>query len=67
MHKEELIRKHELVSSQQYQEIRLRQLNNIVEKASSPISAEVLRGMLLLINETDQWEAEYNAALKKKE
>jgi hypothetical protein len=62
---EELKRKYDLVANEQYQCLRDEQLNLIVEKANSPLSSDIIRGMLLLINETDKWEQDFLAARKK--
>lgn len=64
---EELKRKYDLVANEQYKLLRDEQLNLIVEKANSPISSDIIRGMLLLINESDKWEEEFLAARKKAE
>lgn len=61
----ELIRKHNLVDNEQYKKLKEEYLSFIVDKANSSINSDVLRGMLLLINESDRWEKEYLSACKK--
>ena len=59
MPNEELKRRFELVDNQNYKALREEWVNYIVEKANSPMSSELIRGMLLLINESDSWETDY--------
>ena len=65
MDKEELSRKYRLVDNDNYKALRTEYLNLIVEKANSQLSSELLRGMLLLINESDSWERDYLIAVER--
>lgn len=56
---EELKRKYALVDNNIYPKLREEYLNYIVSQSNSPINPEVLRGMLLLINESDKWESNF--------
>ena len=58
--------KYDLVVSDTYKKLRELEVNYIIDKANSQLSAETLRGMLLLINERDRWEKEYISACKKR-
>lgn len=62
---DEITRKYKLIDNDNYKKLRNEYLRFIVEKANSPISSDVLRGMLLLVNESDRWEREYLAECKK--
>ena len=66
MDKEELIRRHELVTSSDYAAIRQRTLDYIVSASSSAINPEIIRGMLMVIKHIDSWETDYETALKKR-
>ena len=57
--------RYKLVNNEEYKQLREEYLNMIVSKASSPVSADIIRGMLLLINESDQWERNYLSACEK--
>lgn len=57
--------RYKLVNNDEYKQLREEYLNVIVSKASSPVSADIIRGMLLLINESDQWERTYLSACEK--
>lgn len=66
MLKEDILRtKYELVTSEDYKKLRELELNFIVDTSNSQLSAETLRGMLLLINERDKWERDYLRECKK--
>lgn len=66
MYKEDVLRtKYELVTSEDYKKLRELELNFIVDISNSQLSAETLRGMLLLINERDKWEKDYLKECKK--
>lgn len=62
---DETKRKYSLVDNDEYKKLRNEYLKFIVEKANSPINSDVLRGMLLLINESDRWKKEYLIECKK--
>ena len=64
---EELKRKYDLVANENYVNLRAEYLNYIVKQSNSQMSAELLRGMLLMINESDKWEQNFIAARKKVE
>lgn len=57
--------RYNLVNNDEYKKLRAEYLNVIVSKATAPLSADVIRGMLLLINESDQWERNYLSACEK--
>ena len=66
MSKEDILRaKYDLGTGEDCTKLRALELDFIVEKANSQLSAEMLRGMLLLINERDRWEREYLALCKQ--
>ena len=62
---DELKRKFDLVDNEVYPKLRAEYLNFIVNQANTQIPEGVLRGMLLLINESDKWEQNFMAARKK--
>lgn len=64
---EELKRKFDLVDNYNYEQLRMEQLNYIVKQSGSQSNPEVIRGMLLLINETDRWKQNFLSARKKME
>ncbi|MBQ6516801.1 hypothetical protein IJI31_06440 [bacterium] len=51
--------RYELVSTEQYKKLREKQLDLIVEKASSNYDAMEIRGMLKLIAFTDEWKNDF--------
>lgn len=57
--------RYNLVSNDNYKKLREEYLNCIVTKANSPLTADMIRGMLLLINESDQWERNFISACDK--
>ena len=65
MPNEELKRRFELVDNQNYKALREEWVNYIVGKANSTMSSELIRGMLLLINESDSWETDYIAVCER--
>ena len=65
MDRNELKRKYDIVANDNYKELREELLNYIVDKSNSPTNADIIRGMLLLINESDRWEKAYLAECEK--
>lgn len=65
MDREEIKRKYHLVESDTYKEIRAEALNYIVEVSGSPVPAERVQGMLLLIREIDGWRDAFERELEK--
>ena len=62
---DEIKRKYDLIDNEVYPKLRTEYLNYIVGQANSQIPEGVLRGMLLLINESDKWEQNFISARKK--
>ena len=62
---DELKRKYDLVDNEVYPKLRAEYLDYIVSQANTQINPEVLRGMLLLINQSDKWEQNFIDARKK--
>lgn len=63
MYREELTRRKELATSEQYKAIKTLAYEYIKECSMSEILSKEIRGMLLLINHIDSWVDEYNAEL----
>ena len=63
---EELLRKYELVTSNEYKEIRQEALNFIVNCGNSTIGSERIQGMLLLVGHIDSWKDDYEQELEKR-
>lgn len=67
MDKFEIItRKKDLSKSAEYQQIREELCTFIIKQANTGINAEVIRGMLMLLNEVDKWEDQYSSYIEKK-
>lgn len=66
MNTEEILRRHELVNSPVYLELKQEALNYIVKLSTSPMDEKVIKGMLLLLNFFDRWEDEYEQALARR-
>ena len=62
---EELKRKFDLVDNEVYPLLRAEYLDFIVKQANTNLSPEILRGMLLLINESDSWERRFMEERRK--
>lgn len=62
---EELKRKYNLVDNEIYPKLRAEYLDFIVKQANSQLPEGALRGMLLLINESDKWEDNFLIERKK--
>lgn len=56
-----------LAKSETYQHIRSQQLDEIVNRATSSITSDELRGMLKLIKLTDEWVSDYEDYRKRTE
>ena len=67
VNKAELKRKYDLVANEVYPELRKEYLDYIVKQANTSLPEGILRGMLLLINESDKWETNFISARKKEE
>jgi len=66
MYKDELLRKYNLAKSKEYQAIKKEFLDFILRASTgSVISAEKLQGMLLLLNEPENWILNFEIELKK--
>lgn len=63
MNTDELFRKYQL--AEKYAELRKEQLEYIVKASKGQIEDRLLRGMLMLIAETDSWKTSYEALLDK--
>ena len=64
MNTDELRRKYEL--SCNYDELRKEQLEFIVRASKGQIDDKLIRGMLMLIAETDSWKTAYEGLLKQR-
>lgn len=62
---DELKRKYDLVDNEVYPKLRTEYLDFVVKQSSSNINPEILRGMLLLINESDKWETNFKIERRK--
>lgn len=63
MNTDELFRKYQLAEN--YAELRKEQLEYIIKASKGQIEDRLLRGMLMLIAETDSWKTSYEALLEK--
>lgn len=63
MNTDELFRKYQLAEN--YAELRKEQLEYIIKASKGQIEDRLLRGMLMLIAETDSWKTSYEALLDK--
>ena len=63
MNTDELFRKYQL--AEKYAELRKEQLEYIIKASKGQIEDRLLRGMLMLIAETDSWKTSYEALLEK--
>ena len=57
---DELVAKNDLVTSEEWSEIRRRMLDHIVNIANSEINPLIIQGMLKVISDTDKWKDEYD-------
>lgn len=62
---DELKRKYDLVDNEVYPKLRAEYLDFVVKQANTQLNPEILKGMLLLINESDKWEQNFISARKK--
>lgn len=62
---DELKRKYDLVDNEVYPKLRAEYLDFIVKQSGTNLNPEILRGMLLLINESDKWEANFMSERRK--
>ncbi len=68
MNSAELLKiKYNLANSEIYKQIRSLQLDEIVNKSTSSITSDELRGMLKLIKLTDEWVNDYEEYRKRSE
>lgn len=58
---EELTKKYELITSNEWLKIREIQLNHIVSLANSAVDPLVIQGMLKNISDTDKWKSDFLA------
>lgn len=65
MNKDILVKKYDLIMSDEYSQIRSYQLDNIIRLANSDINPLILQGMLKTIADTDKWETEFKNERKK--
>lgn len=63
MDREIMRRKYEIATSDVYKELRDFYLEHIINSSNSNLDDKHIRGMLLLINESDSWEARYKSAV----
>lgn len=66
MYNEELYKRYELATSQNYKEIKARCYEFIKSCAKSPAMAVHTNGMLHLIDHIDSWVSDYEAELAKR-
>ena len=62
---DELKRKYDLIDNEVYPKLRAEYLDFIVKQSGTNLNPEILRGMLLLINESDKWEANFMSERRK--
>lgn len=62
---EEITNKYELIKSEQWQKIRMIELNHIVKLSAGNLDPVLIVGMLRNINNIDKWEDDFLS--KKKE
>lgn len=65
LNQDELTRRYQLATSQQYKDLKSEWFKDITEISSSTQQPLLLQGMLMLINRTDKWETDYLKAVKK--
>lgn len=63
MDRETIRKKYEIVTSDMYKELRDFYLEHIISSSNSNLDDKHIRGMLLLINESDSWEERYKSAV----
>ena len=62
---DELKRKFDLIDNEVYPKLRAEYLDFIVKQANSQLPEGALRGMLLLISESDKWESNFISERRK--
>lgn len=62
---DELKRKYDLIDNEVYPKLRAEYLDFVVKQANTQLNPEILKGMLLLINESDKWEQNFISARKR--
>ena len=58
-------KRYEIVTTKTYKELRRLYQDVITELSGSAIDEKLLKGMLLLLRESDSWEAKYISAVDK--
>jgi len=62
---DELKRRYDLIDNEVYPKLRAEYLDFIVKQSGTNLNPEILRGMLLLINESDKWESNFITERRK--
>lgn len=62
---DELKRKFDLIDNEVYPKLRAEYLDFIVKQSGTNLNPEILRGMLLLISESDKWESNFISERRK--
>lgn len=65
MDRDELIRLNDLATSKEWSEIRRMLLDKVIYYAKGSTSPEKIQGMLVIIDEPNNWITSFNAELKK--
>jgi hypothetical protein len=66
LNQEELTKRYQLATSQQYKDLKQEWFKMITKFSSSTSEPILLQGMLWLINRTDEWENDYLKVVKRK-
>ena len=64
---DEILLKYELVSDENYKNLRSAQLNHIIELSNTQADPILIKGMLKLIHDTDKWAKDFISIKKIKD
>lgn len=64
---DEILLKYELVSDENYKNLRSAQLNHIIELSNTQADPILIKGMLKLIHDTDKWAKDFISIKKRKD
>lgn len=65
MERDELVIRHRLVTSEEWQEIRKRALDKVVKLSKGASEPLIIQGMLNLIDDVDIWEEDFQREHEK--
>ena len=64
---DEILLKYELVSDENYKNLRSAQLNHNIEISNTQADPILIKGMLKLIHDTDKWAKDFISIKKRKD